>query len=107
MTIIIHNNQGASETATIETKKQAQAVVNSWADPQNMTAVVLDEGVEIGAKPLGRRRIAWLPLEYIVTSRNGMTPYSRCTTLTAAKSDAREAKAQGLDGEICRRPKRA
>lgn len=41
-------------------------------------------------------------VEYIVTTKAGMVPYSTVTTLREARADARRAKKLGLDGKIVR-----
>lgn len=44
------------------------------------------------------------PVIYIVTSKPGMVPYSKCHTEAHARQDAWRARQLGLDGEIVVRP---
>lgn len=62
MKITVRNDQGATDITYAQTRREAQAHIDRWSDPQVMTAYVEDiDGVGIGSKPLGCKRIQWSP----------------------------------------------
>lgn len=59
--VIVHNAQGASDTATCETRAEVNAYINSWHDPKELIAAVRDgNGKEVAHKAFGRKTVVWL-----------------------------------------------
>lgn len=59
-TIIVHNNQGASDRYTGRTQADISRWLDGWGDPQNLSAEVLDEhGETVVTKEMGKKRINW------------------------------------------------
>jgi hypothetical protein len=57
--IIVHNAQGASEAHEARTKAGIERWLDTWRDPENLTARILLGGREVATKPRGRKRIDW------------------------------------------------
>lgn len=47
MKLVLLNAQGASEAYLVASKAEARRIVRTWVDPQNLTARLFADGVEV------------------------------------------------------------
>jgi hypothetical protein len=58
-TIIVHNNQGASDVYRGETQGEINRWLNGWSDSENLSATVENETGIIATKEMGKKRLTW------------------------------------------------
>ena len=57
--IIVRNQQGASDGTTGNTQQEINQWLRGWSDPENLTGTVKRDGEIVGEKRFGRKTIEW------------------------------------------------
>jgi hypothetical protein len=97
-TITVSNAQGASEQFTGDTRREIGDYLATWAEPQNLAAIVRDDdGAVVAEKPLKRKTILWqVGRPAVVKDGKAITVYLDADSLQRASDRGNGNVSEGI-----------